>query len=199
MDLIEDIAMPLPVTIIAEVLGVDPARKEDFKRWSDRSVADVGPAEHPRGMGRRRPRIPDVLRECRGGAAARAARRHDQPSDPRRGRAAGARRSTKCSAFIGLLLIAGNETTTNLLGNAMLALLDNPDQLQKVLDDPSLDAEPGRGGAALRRAGAVPVPDGDARRGDRRHDDPRWLDGAADLRIGVIGTIASTRMRSAST
>jgi cytochrome P450 len=40
--------------------------------------------------------------------------------------------------FVGLLLIAGNETTTNLLGNAMLALLDNPDQLRKVLDDRSL-------------------------------------------------------------
>jgi cytochrome P450 len=40
--------------------------------------------------------------------------------------------------FVGLLLIAGNETTTNLLGNAMLALLENPDELQKVLDDPSL-------------------------------------------------------------
>ncbi|MGB2694484.1 MAG: cytochrome P450 [Dehalococcoidia bacterium] len=143
MDLITDLAMPLPVTIIAEILGVDPAHKEAFKRWSDDAVRDDshstsaaqhGPDDHDGDGGsefqayfeqavaerRRQPRndmISDLIR----------AEEEQQ-----------ALSSDEVLAFIALLLIAGNETTTNLLGNAMIALLDNPDQLAKVRDDPSL-------------------------------------------------------------
>ena len=142
MDLMADLAIPLPVTIIAEILGVDPARKEDFKRWSDGAVGDVAQATAPTGY--------DAEGDDEDGMAFQAyfenvvAERRRDPQDDmishliRAEEEQQALDSDEVLAFIGLLLIAGNETTTNLLGNAMIALLDHPDQLQKVLDDPSL-------------------------------------------------------------
>jgi cytochrome P450 len=139
MDLIEDVAVPLPVTIIAEILGVDPAHKEDFKRWSDRSVADSAleaGQEHEdwEADGRAfQTYFENVVAERR------RAPRNDMISHLIRAEEdQQALNADEVLGFIGLLLIAGNETTTNLLGNAMLALLEHPDQMQKVLDDPGL-------------------------------------------------------------
>ena len=42
MDTMRDLATPLPVTVIAEILGIDPARREDFKRWSNAIVNGLG-------------------------------------------------------------------------------------------------------------------------------------------------------------
>ena len=96
---------------------------------------------------------------------ARAARRPHlaRSCAERRGRGPTLLQPDDLMAFSLLLLVAGNETTTNLIGNAMLALLEHPDA-----DAPPCSAEPvaapehGRGGAALRLAGAVPVPHDDA-------------------------------------
>ena len=138
-DLVRDLAVPLPVTVIAELLGVEPERHDDFKRWSTASVTqEQGMSEE--GQRRLEHEIDEFAtyferaideRRGRPGAdlisAVLAAEESDLRLTP-----------DDLVAFVGLLLIAGNETTTNLIGNAVLALLDHPDELAKVRADPSL-------------------------------------------------------------
>jgi cytochrome P450 len=140
MDLIADVAVPLPVTIIAEILGVDPARKDDFKRWSDNVVDE-------RSGHLSAEEIQEAERDNEGFILY-----FEEAIDKRRRRPAGdmisalvraeseqqALDAYDVLAFVALLLIAGNETTTNLLGNAMIALLDNPEQLEMLRAGPSL-------------------------------------------------------------
>jgi cytochrome P450 len=139
LDLIGDFAMPLPVTIIAELLGVDPAHKEDFKRWSDWIVADfVG--DIPPDVQEAHERDMEDFQAFFKGAVEE---RHERPTDDLIGalvRAGDDQALTaeEVLAFIVLLLVAGNETTTNLVGNAMIALLAHPYQLKMLRDDSSL-------------------------------------------------------------
>jgi len=138
-DLIADFAIPLPVTIIAEMLGVDPAHKDDFKRWSDWIVADfVG--EIPQDVHEAYETDMEAFRSFFDRAVAQ---RQERPTDDLIGALVRAGDENALSAeevlaFIVLLLVAGNETTTNLIGNAVIALLDNPDQLAMLRWDPSL-------------------------------------------------------------
>ena len=140
-DLIADFAGPVPTVVIAEMLGIDPGMQDDFKRWSDTSVKVAfnpfpGEEERARAMAARQ-----ALNEF---FHAEIGRRRQQPgddliSDMLRAEEAGERLSereivTQCN----LLLIAGNVTTTDLIGNGVKALLDNPDQLRKLMSDPAL-------------------------------------------------------------
>ena len=136
-DLIEDLAIPLPVTIIAEILGVESERRADFKRWSDSVVAQHSSPEemeaHERLMGAFIAYFQDTIER----------RRHEPKEDlisvlVQAKEEQQALTSDELVTFTILLLVAGNETTTNLIGNAVLALLEHPDQLAKVLDDRSL-------------------------------------------------------------
>jgi cytochrome P450 len=140
-DLVRDLAIPLPVTVIAEMLGVEPERQADFKRWSDTVI------HYSTGSGRAN-RFADefvdamtaLIRYLRRVARARRARPADdlistliQSQDGEVGLS-----DYEVVLFVTLLLVAGNETTTNLIGNAVSALLDHPDQLARVAADPSL-------------------------------------------------------------
>jgi len=139
-DLVADLAMPLPVIVIAEMLGVEPARREEFKRWSDDIVRAMGgtlPNEERAG-------VRESMQEFRAYFDEVIERRRKEPRDDvisvlvRAEAEEQALSPDEVLAFAAILLVAGNETTTNLIGNAMLALLANPDQLAKVLADPSL-------------------------------------------------------------
>lgn len=138
-DLIEDLATPLPVTVIAELLGVEPERREDFKRWSDAAVNRIGvltDEEHQlldqtlsgfqayfqEVMADRRVRPQDDLLS----ALVAAQEQEDALTDD------------EAFAFAAVLLVAGNETTTNLIGNAVLALIEHPDQLALIRKERSL-------------------------------------------------------------
>jgi cytochrome P450 len=139
MDLIGDLAVPLPVTIIAQILGVDPAHNEDFKRWSDHVVQERSglPVEDQQAVERDMEAFQDYF--IRAVEERRARPREDMISAlVLAHEEQGALSSDEVLAFIALLLIAGNETTTNLLGNAMIALLDHPYELAEVRADPSL-------------------------------------------------------------
>jgi cytochrome P450 len=138
--LVADLAIPLPVTIIAEILGVDPAQKDDFKRWSDWIVMDF--------MGQITEEMrPEVERDMDAFMAyfeVAVGERRAQPRDDlisaliRAETEEQALTADEVLAFIVLLLVAGNETTTNLIGNAVRALLDHPEQLERMQRDPSL-------------------------------------------------------------
>ncbi len=136
MDLVDDLATPLPVTVIAEILGVETERQEDFKRWSNATIGSTGgpPAEDRAG---------DVA-EFQAYFAEMVERRRREPREDLISalvRAEGAEdtlTNAEIISFAMLLLIAGNETTTNLIGNAMLALAAHPDELRKVTEDRTL-------------------------------------------------------------
>lgn len=136
-DLVSDLTIPLPVTVIAELLGVDRERHADFKRWSDAFVSQ---------MGRSANLDPTIaaMREFNEYFAAEIEERRANPSDDLISRLVQAETSEgrlsplELLAFTRLLLIAGNETTTNLIGNAVIALLANPEQLERLRAEPGL-------------------------------------------------------------
>jgi cytochrome P450 len=140
MDLIADLAMPLPVTIIAELLGVNPERRDDFKRWSDRTLLDNYDTLTPEEQ-QERDRDMDAFLSYFEEAVAE---RKQRPTNDLIGQLTRAEAEEQALtfpeliAFIGLLLIAGNETTTNLIGNAMIALVEHPEQLERVRSQPEL-------------------------------------------------------------
>jgi cytochrome P450 len=143
MDVMADLAFPLPATVIAEMLGVPPEDRDRFKHWSDEASVALG--NPPSNLS------PEVLRESVEGVRALQAyfrdiigRRRAEPRDDLisgllKAQEEGDRLSDReLLANCVLLLIAGHETTTNLIGNGTYALLRHPDQLKRRRDDPSL-------------------------------------------------------------
>ncbi len=141
VDLVQALAVPLPVTVIAEVLGVEPERRVEFKRWSDQIIqvsTNTGPDRLIDLT------LIDVLGEMSAYLRPIIRSRRAEPKDDLISTLVEAQdgetalNDYEVFMFIFLLLLAGNETTTNLLGNAVDALLDHPDQLAKVSNDLSL-------------------------------------------------------------
>jgi cytochrome P450 len=140
-DLVGDFAVPFPMTVIAEMLGVEPERRKDFKRWTDGIVGGLT------GSGKRAG-LPDGGFATSTGelgeylrAAAEDRRAHPQDdliSVLVRSQEEDVLTLIEMVAFGIVLLVAGNETTTNLIGNTVNQLLEHPDQLQLAVDDPSL-------------------------------------------------------------
>jgi cytochrome P450 len=137
MDLSAEYAFPLPITVIAELLGVPSADQDRFKDWSDAIITPVvGPEamEHFFGqMGEFVEYLTDLF----------AARRAD-PQDDLVSALLAARDQedalTEEEVFgtVVLLIVAGHETTVGLIGNAVVNLLSHPDQLELVRADASL-------------------------------------------------------------
>ncbi|MET7802150.1 cytochrome P450, partial [Streptomyces decoyicus] len=143
IDVVDDFAYPLPVTVICRLLGVPIEDEPRFREWSDTIVAgiDPTPGEDPT----ERPRAAAEARKAMGlylGELAEKRRAH--PSDD------------MLSAFVSgdssegqltpleimttsvLLLIAGHETTVNLITNGILTLLRHPDELARLRAEPAL-------------------------------------------------------------
>jgi cytochrome P450 len=141
LDLVADLAIPLPVTVIAELLGVDPDRRADFKRWSDTIVATAAGGGMP-GPGNAGALT--AFAELFSYLAGVIEDRRRTPGDDlvsvlvRAEEGAAALRPAEVLMFALLLLVAGNETTTNLLGNALLALTEHPAALARVQREPAL-------------------------------------------------------------
>ncbi|MFO0889614.1 MAG: cytochrome P450 [Isosphaeraceae bacterium] len=137
MDLIRDYALPIPTTIIAEMLGVPDADRRRFHRWS-RVIVSATPSGW--GMIRAIPGALAFLRYIRRLVASRRAHpRDDLVGALVRAEEEGEQLSEdELVAMIFLLLIAGHETTVNLIGNGTLALLMNPAQMMRLRDDPTL-------------------------------------------------------------
>ena len=139
MDLMRDFAVPLPVTVIAEVLGVPNDRLRDFKRWSDAIVQGVslgGATKPPRALIATMLEFMQYLREL-------IDERRARPSDDLisvlvQEQEGGSLDFHELLLFLVVMLVAGNETTTNLIGNAIHLLLDRPGDLAAVEGDRSL-------------------------------------------------------------
>jgi pimeloyl-[acyl-carrier protein] synthase len=140
IDLIADLAAPLPVIVIAELLGIPIDDRARFKQWSDDlaviadgSIAIAGLPQAEVAAGALYDYLDGVF------AARRAAPGDDLVSGLVQVQEHGERLSRdELFSICTLLLIAGHETTTNLIGNGTLALLRHPDQLARLREDPSL-------------------------------------------------------------
>ena len=143
MDVIEEFAYPIPVNVICEMLGVPVADHERFRGWSldiARGLDSIWlppDSEIPRRSAASRHAISDYFRGLI--VQRRASPRNDLLSALIAAEAAGDKLSEEeLVATCILLLIAGHETTVNLIGNGMLALLRHPAELRRLRESPGL-------------------------------------------------------------
>jgi cytochrome P450 len=143
MDLIEEFAYPIPVNVICEMMGVPVEDHERFKGWSldiARGLDSVmlpPDSEVPRRSAAARHAISDYFRELI--AERRASPRGDLLSALIVAEEAGDKlNEEELLATCILILIAGHETTVNLIGNGVLALLRHPDELRRLRQTPAL-------------------------------------------------------------
>lgn len=133
VDLVEALALPLPMRVLTELLGVPVADTAAFHRWTTALTASDEPIERMSGTAaamldyvrglldrKRREPGPDLL------SALVAVRDGDDRLT-----------DDELTSMVFLLVIAGHETTVNLIGNAVLALLSHPAQLAALRADPS--------------------------------------------------------------
>jgi cytochrome P450 len=140
MDLIRDIAFPLPVIVIAELLGVPPEDRDRLKAWSTDLTLGVNPSataddfvKVERAIAALEEYLTPIFEERRHSPRA------DLISELVRAQEAGDRLSRQeLSGTCRLLLTAGHETTVNLIGNGMLALLRHDGERQRLMADRSL-------------------------------------------------------------
>jgi len=143
VDIVRDLAVPLPVIVIAELLGIPAEKRADFKRWSDSALATSGPPSyfehneqwqiHRRNQEEMQTYLTDMMVERRKNP------RNDLLSSLVEAEIEGQRlTSTEVLAFCTLLLVAGNETTTHLIGNSVICLAQHPIALEQLRHDPGL-------------------------------------------------------------
>jgi pimeloyl-[acyl-carrier protein] synthase len=138
-DVIHDLAEPLPAIVIAELLGVPPEDHRAFKQWSSALIETIpkAPFVGARAVDEKAEVILDYLRRV-------IAERRREPRDDlisalvEAQEEGGALADGELLSLSFLLLLAGHETTTNLIGNGTLALLRNPDQLERLRAGPGL-------------------------------------------------------------
>ena len=140
-DVMAELANPLPVMVISHMLGVPHEHYPMFKQWSDTVVeSDNTPPGTP---------LPQTVRDAftalRDYFVAEIEKRRRNPGDDLVSVLVAANEDSdevlsaaELVAFVVLLLLAGNETTTNLIGNGMLALTRHPDQLERLARSPEL-------------------------------------------------------------
>ncbi len=143
MDVVTDLAYPLPVVIICELLGIPPEDHATFQAWSSELAASIDP--DPLITPEQQVRINAAGEAFLEYFAALIERRRRSLSDDLlsaliEAEEGGDRLSEEELLGTALfLLIAGHETTVNLIGNGALALLRNRDQLERLRDNPTLD------------------------------------------------------------
>ena len=136
MDLINDYALPLPMIIITEILGVPTSDRHRFHKWSQVLVSLSSPNVTLRVI----PSVWMFVRYLRRFLRNRRRNpRDDLTSALIQAEEAGDKLSEdELLAMVFLLLIAGHETTVNLVGTGMLALLEHPDQMDKLRQNPTM-------------------------------------------------------------
>ncbi|GIE49183.1 cytochrome P450 [Amorphoplanes nipponensis] len=134
VDLIDAFAFPLPIQVICELLGVPAADRDSFRRWSNTIVAGAAA----------RDRLPGAMQAMVSYIRELIAERRAQPGEDLLSgligvRDAGDRLSEdELSSMVFLLLIAGHETTVNLIGNGVHLLLHERTRWERLRADPAL-------------------------------------------------------------
>jgi cytochrome P450 len=136
LDVVDRLTTPLPVTVISRMMGIPEARKADFKRWSDAltgTLAGASPAARQAELMEMAQFFRDLIPQ-----------RKAHPSSDLFSAVANAEvdgvglSEQEIIGFNILLLIAGNETTTNLLGNLLNVLAERPDLWERLRREPEL-------------------------------------------------------------
>jgi cytochrome P450 len=139
-DLVADFSFPLPATVIAEMLGVPAQDRDRFKGWSHALVGVLEPNPHVMNVAKTihayneltdylKPLVEERRKEKREDLISALVESEEEGN-----------RLTEAELLSNtvLLLIAGHETTTNLIGNGILALLRNPEQMDALRQQPDL-------------------------------------------------------------
>ncbi|MFE3646798.1 cytochrome P450 [Streptomyces sp. NPDC059152] len=143
IDLVDDFAYPLPVTVICRLLGVPREDMPEIRGWTNTIIAslDRSPEDDPQG----RQRAGAEARVAMGGyLGALAERRREHPADDMISALVhddgpeGRLTEPELMTTLTLLMIAGHETTVNLITNGMLTLLRHPDALERLRREPEL-------------------------------------------------------------
>ncbi|MEV5572381.1 cytochrome P450 [Spirillospora sp. NPDC052269] len=133
VDLVEHFAYPLPITVICELVGIPEEDRELWRVWG----AALLRQDEPQGMGAAVAGIVDYIRELIPRRRAEPAddlltaliRAHDEDGSALSG--------FELVTMVLALVLAGHQTTAHLIGNGIVALLDHPDQLERLRADPS--------------------------------------------------------------
>jgi len=141
MEVISDLAYPLPAIFISEILGVADGDRDRFRKWSNDLAAFLGNIRAvSENLGPARQSVAELtefLREI-------VARRRKEPQDDLLSALVTAEdqgesfSEDELYSMCIMLIFAGHETTTNLIGNGILALIRHPEQLEKLRQQPSL-------------------------------------------------------------
>lgn len=142
VDLVRDFATPVPIRVIAELLGVPPEDREVFKSWSSRLVALLDPFSSDGTLSD----ASDAFAEIDVYFKQLFALRRTDPRDDLISALLAAREEDdrlsemELLSTVFLILGAGHETTTNLIGNAVVAMMRHPGERKRLQDDASLIA-----------------------------------------------------------
>ncbi|SDL26853.1 cytochrome P450 [Arthrobacter sp. ok362] len=141
IDVVDDLAYPLPVTVICELLGVPPGDEQRFRVWVDVALQSTDPGLDPETQQKKRAEagkelrafmeeLVEAHRQAPGNDLLSAMATDDGPE--------GRMPDEQLVSTGLLLLIAGHETTVNLISNGVLTLLRHPAELQRLRNDPDL-------------------------------------------------------------
>ena len=141
IELVDELAFPVPFQVISDMLAIPADRADEMREWSQLLTAALEPTATPDTLHaayeaavKMRAYVSDII----------AARRDDLGDDVLSALIVAEEEGERLTSeellsFVVLLYVAGHETTVNLIGNGMLALLRHPDELRRWRDDPSLD------------------------------------------------------------
>lgn len=141
-DIVDEVAYPFPVTVICRLLGVPREDEPKFHRWADEIVEAIGPSEGDQTE--RDQRRQTARLELAGYLGDLAKARREHPGDDllsglvNHHGADGSMTDIEILTTSALLLIAGHETTVNLIANGMLTLLRTPGLLDRLREEPDL-------------------------------------------------------------
>ncbi|MFB6365188.1 cytochrome P450 [Paenibacillus elgii] len=154
MDLIADFASPLPITVISEMLGIPAADRDQFRKWTRKLLNASLEPDQANIVGELLDEFIEYIKALL--AEKRAHPGNDVTSGLVQAHDEGDQLSeSELLSTIWLLILAGHETTVNLVGNGTLALLKHPEQMRLLRSDPSL--LPSAVEELLRYAGPVMI------------------------------------------
>ncbi len=134
MDLVTDFAYPLPITVISEMLGIPAADRPQFRTWTQRALTASVTSQD----------IQAIIEAFLNYIVALLNEKRTHPGDDLTSSLVQVEENgeklseNELISMIFLLIVAGHETTVNLISNGTLALLQHPDQLQRLQQDPAL-------------------------------------------------------------